>query len=357
MDETATRLLDNKIKTLDGFRGLAIILVMGYHYLHFFSFGWVGVDLFFVLSGFLITGKLLESLGSNHYFRSFYLKRILRIVPLYYFILFLFFLLIPLLLPSFVSVSFKDLLQQQVYYWTFTDNVYDAAKGWPLNVILIHCWSLACEMQFYLVWPFVIWVFYKKENGLVIVLLFFFIAAFLFRYLGQSLFPFNDIYRYTLLPCRIDAFSAGALLYIFLRRHKIVSYKTKLFFTALITLAVILIIMFVKQTSWHFSEGIVRQYGFTLNAVFWTALMGFALAAGKTIFSNNVITRLGKYSYGMYLFHLPVFIIIARLPVFNNGNGSTAWLTAAAAFIITYGCSFTSYHLLEKHFLKLKPVR
>ena len=150
MSQTATYLLHNRIKILDGFRGLAILLVIGYHYLNFFSFGWTGVDLFFVLSGFLITGKLVESLDADHYFRNFYIKRILRIVPLYYFILLLFFVLIPFLLPSLVSISFNELQHEQIYYWTFVVNIYDAIHGWPQNVTLIHFWSLACEIQFYL---------------------------------------------------------------------------------------------------------------------------------------------------------------------------------------------------------------
>src|SRR4029077_20528398 len=134
MSQTATYLLHNRIKILDGFRGLAILLVIGYHYLDFFSFGWTGVDLFFVLSGFLITGKLVESMGAAHYFRTFYTKRILRIVPLYYSILLLFFVLVPFLLPSFVSVSFKELLQKQIFYWTFLANIDDVVFGWRLIV-------------------------------------------------------------------------------------------------------------------------------------------------------------------------------------------------------------------------------
>ena len=165
MSQPANYLLHNRIKILDGFRGLAILLVIGYHYLNFFSFGWTGVDLFFVLSGFLITGKLVESLGADHYFRNFYIKRILRIVPLYYFILLLFFVLIPFLLPSLVSVSFKELQHEQIYYWTFVVNIYDAVHGWPLNVTLIHFWSLACEMQFYLLWPFYHIFFLQSGKG------------------------------------------------------------------------------------------------------------------------------------------------------------------------------------------------
>jgi peptidoglycan/LPS O-acetylase OafA/YrhL len=361
MAQTATNLLQGKIKALDGFRGLAILLVMGYHYFNFFSFGWVGVDLFFVLSGFLITGKLVESLGSEHYFRSFYSKRILRIVPLCYVVLLLFFVIIPLLLPSFVSPSFKELLQQQVYYWTFTANIYDAVHGWPLNVTLIHFWSLACEMQFYLVWPFVICLFYNKGKWMVIILIVLCVAGLLWRLYAQAFLPLDDVYRYVLLPCRIDTFSAGALLYLFFRQDKITPVKNRLLFTALTTLGIILVLMMAKQIPWHYGVDVVRKYGYTIDAVFWAALMGFTLSAGdhywKRIFTSRLMTLTGKYAYGMYIFHWPVYIILSRQHLFNTGTKDKTWLLAAVAFAVTCLCSFASYHLLEKHFLKLKPAR
>ena len=361
MSQTATYLLHNRIKILDGFRGLAILLVIGYHYLDFFSFGWTGVDLFFVLSGFLITGKLVESLGAEHYFRTFYINRILRIVPLYYIILLLFFVLIPFLLPSFVSVSFKELLQEQIYYWTFVVNIYDAVHGWPLNVTLIHFWSLACEMQFYLLWPFIIYFFYNQGKGLMIILIFFCLAGLLFRMGGQFFLPLNDIYRYVLLPCRIDAFSAGALLYLFLRKDKMEAHKTKLLFIALMALTIVSVLMVAKHSAWHYSVDMVRKYGFTLDAVFWATLIGFFLSINKhfmkRIFSGRLMTGLGKYSYGMYVFHWPVYIIISRQYIFNASTQDKTWLLAVVAFVATCLCSLASFHLLEKHFLKLKQAR
>jgi peptidoglycan/LPS O-acetylase OafA/YrhL len=358
MSQTATYLLHDRIKILDGFRGLAILLVIGFHYLDFFSFGWTGVDLFFVLSGFLITGKLVESLGVKHYFRNFFINRILRIVPLYYVVLLLFFVLLPFLLPSFVSVSFKELLEQQLYYWTFVVNIYDAVHGWPLNVTLIHFWSLACEMQFYLLWPFIIYLFYSQGRRLMVILIFFCIAALLFRMSGQLFFPLNDIYCYVLLPCRIDAFSAGALLYLFLREDKWVAHKTKLLITALVALTIVLVLMVVKQSAWHYSVDMVRKFGYTLDAIFWVTLIGFFLSVKRhflsRIFSGRLMTGLGKYSYAMYVFHWPLYIIISRQYIFNAGAHDKTWLLAAVAFVATCFCSFASYHLLEKHFLKLK---
>lgn len=360
MVQTATGLLHGKIKTLDGFRGLAILLVIAYHYSNFFSFGWTGVDLFFVLSGFLISGKLVESLGSAHYFRSFYIKRILRIVPLCYLVLLIFFIIIPWLLPSFVGVAFKELMHQQVYYWTFTANIYDAVHGWPLNVTLIHFWSLGCEMQFYLLWPFMIYFFYDKGNWLVIILVVFCVAAMLVRIGAHSFFHLSDIYRYVLLPCRADAFSAGSLLYFLFRKGNMQLAKNKLLLAALVALGIILVLVITRRIAWHYSIDVVRKYGYTLDAVFWAGLMGYTLAADhfwKRIFTGSFMTGLGKYSYGMYIFHWPVYIIVSRQHIFNSSAHDKNWLLAAIAFSVTCLCSFASYHLLEKHFLKLKPAR
>jgi peptidoglycan/LPS O-acetylase OafA/YrhL len=146
-----------------------------------------------------------------------------------------------------------------------------------------------------------------------------------------------------------------------LRKDKIEAHHTKLFFTALTTLTIAVVVMTIKKSSWHYSVDIVRKYGYTLDAIFWATLMGFFLSGGqyfmKRILSGRVMTGLGKYSYGMYIFHWPVYIIISKQYIFNVSTQDKTWLLAAVAFVTTCLCSFASYHLLEKHFLKLKQVR
>ena len=355
-------LLHNRIKILDGFRGLAILLVCGYHYLDVFSFGWVGVDLFFVLSGFLITGKLVAAAGAEKYFSTFYTKRLLRIVPLYYTALLIFFVIIPLVLPFYVSASFKELLQQQVYYWTFTVNIYDALQGWPRNVTLIHFWSLACEMQFYLLWPWVVYFFYneRKMRSTAAACIIIFLLAVAVRTGGNYITSLHGIYRYVLLPCRMDAFAAGAFLYLMVRSGAQARYKSLFGFMAIIAAALALLLALVTGSRWHFGAAPVSQYGFTLNAVFWFSCIGFLFGEGsalcKKVFTGRFLTALGKYSYGIYVFHLPVYVIIARQQLLNTGGEDKNWLLAGVAFVTTCLCSFASYHLMEKHFLKLKPA-
>jgi len=361
MHPQSAHLLSGKIKVLDGFRGLAVFLLCCYHFLHFFSFAFASVDLFFVLSGFLITGKLVEALGSKNYFRNFYINRILRIVPLCFTVLLIFFVLIPVLLPSFVSASFKELLQQQVYYWTFTANIQDALQGWPLNITLIHFWSLACEMQFYLVWPFVIYFFYKKKGSLVIILVVFSLLSILFRVYANDYWHLRFAYRHVLLPSRLDSFCAGALLYLAFSGDKITPYKKAFGFIIAFVPCIVLLIMAVIKAPWHFGVEFVSKYGYTLNVIFWFALVAFALTPGSNfcerLLSGRVMTSLGKYSYGIYVFHLPVYIIIAKKNLFNTGPEDKTLLLAVVAFAVSCVCGFASFHLLEKHFLKLKPVK
>lgn len=358
----AAHLLNNRIKILDGFRGLAILLVCGYHYLDFFSFGWMGVDLFFVLSGFLITGKLVAAAGSKKYFSSFYAKRLLRIVPLYFTALLIFFVIIPLLLPFYMSASFKALLQQQMYYWTFTVNIFDALQGWPQNITLIHFWSLACEMQFYLLWPLVVYFFYSERSvrRMAVVCVIFLLLALLARTGGVNINSLHGVYRYVLLPCRMDAFATGALLFLLVSGDGAAHHKKIFFLAAVMISGIIMLLVLVTGIPWHFGVGHVSSYGLTLNAFFWFSCIGWAMSKGqgfrKTLFTGRLLTELGKYSYGIYVFHWPVYVIIARQHLFSAGSQDKGWLLAAVAFTVACLCSFASYHLMEKHFQKLKPA-
>lgn len=355
-----TPLLNKRIGTLDGLRGLAILLVIGYHYFHFVNFGWIGVDLFFVLSGFLITGKLMESAGKPNYFGNFYLKRILRILPLYYTVLLLFFLLLPVVWPVYISASMHELQQLQVYYWTFTANFYDAFYGWPVNISLIHFWSLCCEMQFYFLWPLLIYFLHRNVWLMKMVLLMLIVSGILFRINAASFFSFSNVYRYVLLLCRLDAFCAGSLLYLLVKERNLQRYRNSLLMAFFLILAIIALLCLTQGIAWHFSISLVRNFGYTLNAAGWACLLSFVLCTqtgpAHLIFNSRLLAWLGKYSYGMYVLHLPVYILITRLQVFNKDAADRTVLLAFSAFIITCTASFASYHLLEKYFLKLKPA-
>src|SRR5437588_9009399 len=174
-------ILGQYIPALDGLRGLAILLVMGYHFGQdadgggtalgpflspVFGVGYHGVDLFFVLSGFLITGILLDMKDRPRYFRNFYIRRILRIFPLYYAVLFCLLVLLPLLVTPPVF-PFAEAQRRQAWLWLYASNIYHAWTGhWRLTGFS-HLWSLAVEEHFYLIWPVVI--FFCRARGALVV--------------------------------------------------------------------------------------------------------------------------------------------------------------------------------------------
>ena len=145
------------IPALDGLRGIAVLTVMWLHFVflvprtggerlfwNLSETGWIGVDLFFVLSGFLITGILYDAKGGPHYFRNFYMRRSLRIFPLYYAFLILIFAVMPLL-----RASGADHVGKQLWMWTYLSNVLFARVGWEgMPAHTTHLWSLAIEEQF-----------------------------------------------------------------------------------------------------------------------------------------------------------------------------------------------------------------
>jgi len=162
----------NKIHypALDGLRGIAILLVVVFHnfgFIDFFFFGWLGVDLFFVLSGFLITGILLKSVGKPGYLRNFYFRRILRIFPLYYLLLIVCFFILPFISSLKPQLDYNS--HHQVYFWTYTQNWLFALSPPANSNYLIHLWSLGVEEQFYLIWPLLILWIRKPKTLLVIV--------------------------------------------------------------------------------------------------------------------------------------------------------------------------------------------
>ncbi|MEP7280245.1 MAG: acyltransferase [Bacteroidota bacterium] len=356
MHEPASKLFNKRTPVLDGFRGLAILLVIGYHYSGFFSFGWVGVDLFFVLSGFLITGKLLESAGQKSYFYSFYLKRSLRIIPLYFFVLLFFFVVVPVFFHSVVTASYKDLFKLQGYYWTFTVNIYESFHGWPDNIALVPLWSLACEMQFYLVWPFVVLLIYRhKKKYQLLAFAALIISAVLFRLYGNFFsYPF-PIYRYVLLPSRVDAFACGAILAACIKNGWYTKFLQKGWVLSVVSLLLATAIMFNQHQLWYFGATLVGAYGYTLNALFWAGLIGFAWFVRNTILEKALsvhwLTAAGRYSYAMYIFHVPVKIVLIKLLM---GSFLPGYLITVMAVVVTFGCSFLSYHAIEKRFLYFK---
>jgi len=265
--------LGKHIPALDGVRGLAILLVIAFHarvvftttneipYLGFraLGLGWSGVDLFFVLSGFLITGILLDSRGSPRYFRVFYLRRALRIFPLYFAYLFLILIVARFLLLAYTG---SDLWNSTNPWWYFTYLLnWKSDQGYN-DLVLGHLWSLAIEEQFYLVWPAMVWLAPRRHLKWLCLIIA--AGAFLARfYMGSHGYGSEATYRMT--PGRMDTLALGAFVAVGLRDFRAVLDRWANVVLALSTAGFLAVWAFNSGPVW--SDLAMRTLGASLIAV------------------------------------------------------------------------------------------
>jgi peptidoglycan/LPS O-acetylase OafA/YrhL len=337
------------IPQLDGLRGIAILLVLLIHFFNFgslypfFSFGWAGVDLFFVLSGFLITGILLDTKHKRGYYRVFITRRALRVLPLYYAVVIVF----AFIAPHFSTTKWFQ--QYQLYIWLHGTNYLILQKGFfpPLG----HFWSLAIEEQFYLVWP--AFVLFLNRKWLVVVSLLLIGLGIGIRF--QSNNP-QIVYGNPL--AHLDGLLFGAILSVLIRTNKNWLFnKSNLFLLLSAGLLTIYTIAYlVIYGVGRYDPFMTLPFTITLVSAFFGFFLIYTLKSKEVagLLSNKVLLFFGKYSYGMYVFN-------SILHHFSNwaGNdklpGNQRLIVFSVMCILTVFMSYCSYHLFEKHFLKLKP--
>lgn len=336
-----------------------MILYHNFNFIEYFNYGWLGVDLFFVLSGFLITDILFNSLGSKNYFKTFYARRVLRIFPLYYFSLILFLFIIPAINPSLLEMSYYK--EHQVWFWTYLQN-------WPLIFkddsgasVLNHYWSLAIEEQYYLIWPLIILLLKKPKRvfTICILLLILVIAARLYIWQNRNDFP---SYERAFLFTRVDGLLIGAMLASLYNINPQLLRKYFTSFLLILTALNYAFYLFKKNQSPDFPVWGIGGFT-TFSILFAMAVYEAAMKENKFInfiFSNSILRFLGKYSYGFYIFHWPVAIILS--PWFHDITSGlfktnsflhlliTGLLSTSAGLLVSIVC----YYAIEKHFLKLK---
>ena len=346
-----------RIGALDGLRGIAVLMVVASHlvlaaplpsaHMHrFFYSGWIGVDLFFVLSGFLITGILLDTRAEAHYFRNFYARRTLRIFPLYYGVLAVAMLALAALAPQ------TPMLRIGGWLWAYATNIKIAVAGWVFMAgrwQFDHFWTLAVEEQFYLIWPAV--VLLLSRRSLLAVCAAVFVLAPLLR-LALCL-KGNSVAAYVFTPCRLDALTDGAALAILVRSRTGVRLLRNL------TLPVAMLSLIPLAVLYRHYGGLDHMDKYTVSAgcTFLGLIFGAATwsaTSGAAIFLDFAPLRwLGRISYGIYVLH-PFCIEIVpkqafpKLPILSliAFNVMGLGLSIAAATV--------SWHLFEKHFLRLK---
>jgi peptidoglycan/LPS O-acetylase OafA/YrhL len=359
---------------LDGVRGLAIIMVMAIHFVgdataqtfaqtvivKAASFGLLGVDLFFVLSGFLITGLLLDAKSGSHYFRNFYARRTLRIFPLYYGVLAALFLLLPLATP--LTPMLEQAREHQAWLWTYTSNFYVASESsWSSLSYVTHFWSLAIEEHFYLLWPLVVFTVRRETLERICLGV---IAAGLALRIGLALAGVSELAISVLTPCRIDTLCVGGFLAAVARREGGLQMLLGRCGKAVLGIGVAVLLLSAYCALAKTGLPVLHQIRNTLYALFFGALTLLSLRPTAELISRSLRSPLlgffGKYSYGLYVYHgLLAWYLYesgaeARLDALLDNHWLTIGAKAAIGVSISIVVAVLSYELFEKRFLALK---
>lgn len=337
-----------RVPELDAVRGIAILIVMVHNTLpkypqlplqKLFSYGWMGVDLFFVLSGFLITGILFDSKQATGYFRNFYARRCLRIWPLYYTVLLLMFVIIPFLRPSEASTVFARASPWWAYPLFLQNFLVHSPTGatGPLGTT----WSLAIEEQFYVVWAVLVkWCSYRQ-------LLRFAAAVILFSPILRFYLSLHEVYLYPNFFCRLDGLMAGSLLALMVRSSDFIPARfVNLAWASLFVAGPCALLTEAAHARW---------LTYSLSAAASAAFVYLSLFAAQPWFRlairNRALVSTGLISYGLYLLHKIPFDVAQSF-----GLDRYPWLTLVVGFAASYAMANASWNLLEKPFLNLKRV-
>jgi peptidoglycan/LPS O-acetylase OafA/YrhL len=346
-----------RIRSLDGVRGIAVLCVVIFHFFPrsgagmlwpLASTGWIGVDLFFVLSGYLITSVLLKYRGGANYYRNFYLRRALRLLPLYY-SLFLGVLVLTPLLRIHWRFGHLVMLLHGANLVLPTDS--SLGMLGPFN--FFHVWSLSVEEQFYLLWPWLVGSRLSHEALRRVCLAGIMIAPMLRLVLQYE--HVNAWWIYQSLPTRMDSLLAGALLALIplpsLKSARVVGASALVVYAGLAGFG----------HSLFFLSGPIQGFGYSALALFFASVLVMGLHVGSVmhqVCSHRLLCFYGKYSYGMYLWHYLFSRQFGWLETWVQRLIPFSFVASATSFALVLLCStlmaVVSYRVIERPFLKLK---
>lgn len=357
---TATTQTRAYYPALDGLRGVASLLVVIYHNFGFinkyFFFGWLGLDIFFVLSGFLITDNLLSTLGKPHFLRNFYVRRVLRLFPVYYAGLIIFLIILPSLQN--LPVKLDYFVQNQVWLWTYTQNWLYIFNP-PTQSFLNHLWSLAVEEQFYMLWPFVVLALRKPSYLMIFISLIllltigFRIWIWIYRVEGLA---YYNLYTFT----RIDGICIGCMIALLQK----INFRFLEKNTALIVFVFAgfnFLFYFINQ-QYENSFPYLAMIGYTTFAMIFGLLVNDIVNKSTrfftVIFDVPILKFFGRVSYGCYIIHWPLYLLTMpwllkwaeRIIPDNYSRFLASFIITAASYFLGY----LSYRFFEMRFLRLK---
>jgi peptidoglycan/LPS O-acetylase OafA/YrhL len=363
-----------RFPALDGIRALAVTLVFLVHYgggthggrlLSLFNSirlrGWMGVDLFFVLSGFLITGILYDTREDSKFFTRFFARRSLRIFPVFYLLVAIVLLLTPIFRYQWHTAHLAFLFYLGNIFGSVNPSLYQVAARHHSagDIMLWHLWSLCVEEQFYLLWPIVVW-WVRDRRRLIQIAAGLSAAALALRIvlaLGPQSASRIEWTMHT-LPARMDTLLFGAILALLLRGPNAERYQRAckwMFVGCLAPAIAICIVSPSVHSPW------LLTIGFTFVAAASAGLIGTTLRAGSTafrLFHLRPLRIFGQYSYGFYIYHMVWLVAWVRLAEFMGMKlhstvlGNT--LVMATNALVTFFVAKLSYDLFEIRWLRMK---
>lgn len=360
----------NRLYGLDTLRAIAIIIVLIYHYKvvvsseNIFGFmsqlGWTGVDLFFVLSGYLIGNQILSAFAKGQGFslKLFYIRRILRTLPNYYFVLALYFIF-PLALSGTATAPLWSFL-------TFTQNL-DLRAGETFT----HSWSLCIEEQFYLIFPVIaLLIVYTKRSVMLgwaaiisAMLLAIFLRGFNWYEHGEAAIAMQPFMEHIYYPSftRFDELLPGVAIALLKNFHPttyaaILRRGNLLLTTGLVSVG----IMFYALHNYAYIEGYgrtltVTAFGYSFLAISFAILVLAALSPNSVLHRIRIpgVASLALWSYAIYLIHKPLFLVL-KAPLTELGIDINGWLGVAIIMAVSIFCGWALYFFVETPFMKLR---
>ena len=365
------------VPALDGLRGVAILGVLFYHFA--FSMagrgpvdatakvllrsGWLGVDLFFVLSGFLITGILIDARGSEGYFRTFFARRSLRIFPLYFLSVGALVFALHVAIPALTGRATPPGAVWPL--WTYLTNFAVAMRGdWSAVPFYgIHFWSLAIEEQFYLAWPIVVYL--CTPRTLLRVCISAIVGSVLIR-LAMFAFDVPAVALYVLPFTRLDSLGCGALLAVAARDARLASTIRPMLRGAAPVAVAALVLFTLWRGQLENLDPVALVVALPLAAVVaaHVVLARFERAGSNDLadrmLSSRPLRMFGRYSYALYVIHYPLRAIFdplsARYLQFTvlGSELPARTLYFALAIGTSLALAWLSWHVVERPFLRLK---
>jgi peptidoglycan/LPS O-acetylase OafA/YrhL len=361
-----------RIPALDGLRGVAILLVLLCHAVfemqpsskiltHLVAVGrlaWSGVDLFFVLSGFLIGGILLDSRDSPRYFKTFYLRRAYRILPLYGVAVSLFLIrYIPFdWMPGWLG-KFSSTPIPWFSYLTFTQNIWMAGAGTFGVGAMAATWSLAVEEQFYLTVPFL--VRKVSRSHLIFVLSSVVVAAPVLRTILHLTFKYGNFANYVLMPCRADALSLGVLAALMVRTPRSWNWlHTRRSVLYGVSSFLFIGLALLTYAGYDATAGPMVIIGYSWLALFYTFCLLIAVTESRgpvhRVLTSRGLTQLGVLAYCTYLLHLPLMEASRRVLGihFVYASEATQFVGGLIGIALTLVIAKISWAFFEKPLLR-----